>query len=69
MPRRRTILTAAFYALLAALFAMPFVRGHRCADAGGRFERTTLTCVLSDPAELDRGGTGPLPHPTSHSVS
>lgn len=50
MPRRRTILTAALYALLAALFAMPFVRGHRCAEAGGRFERTTLTCIMPTPA-------------------
>ena len=50
MPRRRTILTAALYALLAALFAMPFVRGHRCAEAGGRFERTTLTCITPTPA-------------------
>lgn len=68
MPRRRTILTAALYALLAALFAMPFVRGHRCAEAGGRFERTTLTCHLRA-SDADPSGTSPLPHPTSHSVS
>lgn len=50
MSRKRTILTAAAYALIAALFAMPFIRGHRCAAAGGTFDRTTLTCASPAPA-------------------
>lgn len=45
MSRKRLLLSAALYALLAALFAMPFVRGHRCARAGGTFDRIALTCA------------------------
>ena len=50
MSRKRLLLSAALYALLAVLFAMPFVRGHDCAKAGGSFDRTTLTCVIPGPA-------------------
>ena len=44
--RLRIILLAFVAALLAITFVLPFVQGKRCRDAGGRYNRTTLTCAL-----------------------
>lgn len=44
--RLRIVLFAALAALVSIAFVLPFVRGKQCAGAGGRFERTTLTCTL-----------------------
>lgn len=47
MRRRLRILALAFVAaLIAFLFVMPIVQADRCRDAGGRYERATLTCHL-----------------------
>ncbi|MBB5719616.1 hypothetical protein FHR23_002564 [Stakelama sediminis] len=32
-------------ALLAFFFVLPFILGHRCEQAGGRFNRIKLTCT------------------------
>lgn len=47
-PRLRIIATAFAAALLAFLFALPFLKGKRCLDAGGAFDRTTLICTLPE---------------------
>jgi len=49
-PRLRIIAAAFGAALLAFTFALPFLKGKRCLDAGGRFDRTTLVCVAPRPA-------------------
>ncbi|MGN5375290.1 hypothetical protein [Sphingomonas hankookensis] len=45
-PRLRIIVAAFGAALLAFTFALPFLKGKRCLDAGGRFDRTTLACSM-----------------------
>jgi hypothetical protein len=42
--RRKTVLLAFLAALIAAFFAMPIIKGHQCANAGGTWHRDTLTC-------------------------
>jgi cytochrome oxidase Cu insertion factor (SCO1/SenC/PrrC family) len=44
--RRRTLVLAFAAALVAFLFALPFLKAQRCAKAGGQFDRTTLACTL-----------------------
>ncbi|MFD1033080.1 hypothetical protein ACFQ15_00230 [Sphingomonas hankookensis] len=45
-PRLRIIAAAFGAALLAFTFALPFLKGKRCLDAGGQFDRTTLACSM-----------------------
>jgi hypothetical protein len=42
--RRRVVLLAFLAALLAAVFAMPLLRGLKCQKAGGIWDRDSLTC-------------------------
>ncbi|GAA0738001.1 hypothetical protein [Sphingomonas japonica] len=44
--RLRIILLAFFAALVALVFVVPIVQADRCAEAGGTYDRTTLTCRL-----------------------
>ncbi|MGT2514412.1 hypothetical protein ACVOMT_09385 [Sphingomonas panni] len=48
-PRLRIIAAAFGAALLAFTFALPFLKGKRCLDAGGTFDRTTLVCTPAEP--------------------
>jgi len=48
-PRLRIILAAFGAALLAFTFALPVLKGKRCAQAGGSFDRMTMTCDLPQP--------------------
>lgn len=50
-PRLRIIAAAFAAALLAFTFALPFLKGKRCLDAGGSFDRTTLVCSYPTPPE------------------
>ncbi|MBD8679832.1 hypothetical protein [Sphingomonas sp. CFBP 13720] len=48
--RLRLVLAAFVTALVAFAFAFPFLKGDACADAGGQFDRATLTCTVTPPA-------------------
>ncbi|WP_156357649.1 hypothetical protein [Sphingomonas sp. Leaf62] len=45
-PRLRIIFAAFGAALLAFTFALPVLKGKRCTQAGGSFDRLTMTCDL-----------------------
>lgn len=45
-PRLRIILAAFGAALLAFTFALPVLKGKRCAQAGGSFDRLSMTCSV-----------------------
>lgn len=47
-PRLRIILAAFGAALLAFTFALPVLKGKRCAQAGGSFDRLSMTCSVSN---------------------
>ena len=45
--RRKIILMAFLAALLAAVFAMPLLKGLNCQKDGGAWDRDSLTCHRS----------------------
>lgn len=53
MPRRlKIVLFAALTALIVVFAVFPFVRQKQCTQAGGVFDRATLTCTLAPSAPV-----------------